>query len=182
MAFKITNVKATFFPSEEAVASALNTFGLPAERFGEALDGFVCSAPVVASRGYQQDLAAGLEAHLGSVAFGNGITVSWDRTYSEALNERADVTFASNGHKQRVFVEIEFRPNVEKDLVNFQIGHNAGRLAAAILILACDRNEINAAYTTMPEFWKFVGVIRELRPGYPLMVCGIGGEHMTGAP
>ncbi len=44
------------------------------------------------------------------------------------------------------------------------MGHNAGWLGAALLILATNRREINPSYTTMPEFSKSVRVVDELRP------------------
>jgi hypothetical protein len=97
--------------------------------------------------------------------------------YSPRLNEKADLAIGRNGSDSRVFFEVEFRPNVEKDLVKFQIGANSGALAAAVLILAADRNAINRGYTTMPEFQKFERVIAELAPRYPLVVYGINGQH-----
>jgi hypothetical protein len=63
-------------------------------------------------------------------------------------------------------------------LIKFQIGHNAGTLAAAVLIMAIDRNTINPKYTTMPLFDKFVQVIAELKLQYPLLLIGISGEHI----
>lgn len=79
-------------------------------------------------------------------------------------------------------METEFRPNVEKDMVKFQIGANAGVLSVAVLILTSDRNSVNAGYTTMPEFAKFERVIDELRPVYPLLVLGFRGEYYQKRP
>lgn len=69
-------------------------------------------------------------------------------------------------------------PNVEKDLVKFQIGWNRELLAAAVLVLPVDREAINPRYTSMPEFGKSARVIGELRPAYPLLLVGISGDHI----
>jgi hypothetical protein len=97
--------------------------------------------------------------------------------YSPTLNEEADLALGSSYDGLRLFIEIEFRPNVEKDLVKFQIGANTGTLGAAILILALERSNINRGYTTMPEYSKFVKVIEELQPSYPLLMLGFKGIH-----
>ena len=96
--------------------------------------------------------------------------------YSESLGERADLAIGGAG-SGALYVEIEFRPNVEKDLAKFQIGHHKRRLAVGVLILALDRNELNSSYGSMPEYSKFQRVIAEFRPLHPLLLVGIGGRH-----
>ena len=39
--------------------------------------------------------------------------------------------------------------------------------------LVGERSNINAAYTTMPEYGKFARIIDELRPSCPLLLVGI---------
>ncbi len=96
---------------------------------------------------------------------------------SPNLNEKADLAFATDTDVPAVYCEIEFRPNVEKDLIKFQIAHNRGRLAAAVLVVATARGRINPGYTTMPEFAKVTKIVTELSPPYPLLLVGIDGEH-----
>lgn len=100
-----------------------------------------------------------------------------DSRYSPKLNEEADLALGPKYTGPRLFIEIEFRPNVEKDLVKFQIGANTGALGVAILVLTLDRNNINRSYVTMPEYSKFVRLIEELRPSYPLLMLGFKGTH-----
>jgi len=141
-----------------------------------------CSHPAAARDGvgFQLDLGPTIEQHLSTVVTGHGLRSASTR-YSPNLNEKADLAFGQDYTGRRVFVEVEFRPNVEKDLVKFQIGMNTGALIAAVLILTSDRKSVNAGYTTMPEFAKFERVIDELRPTYPLMMMGFRGEHRSDA-
>jgi len=178
MAFKITEVQSEAFPSAEAVATVLDRVGLSSDHILNALRGFVCTADFTSSSGYQQSLAHELEAHLKSALSAYGMRSAYDRKYCPNLMEHADVVLRKDGSDQRLFIEIEFRPNVEKDLVKFQIGYNSGWLGVGILILAINRDALNRGYKTMPEYKKFLAVIRELKVSYPLLVCGINGEHV----
>jgi len=129
-------------------------------------------------RGYQMDLAADLEGYLERELRRDGLRPSRSRsdlTYSPFLNQHADFGLIHLASKQRILFEVEFRPNYEKDLVKFQIGHNSGLLGAAVMIVAIDRKSLNPAYTSMPEFDSVVRVLRELRPTYPLLVIGLRG-------
>lgn len=140
----------------------------------------MCSSPLNPDRGYQQDLAHELESYLRDTFTKQGPWKIADNMYCSELNEKADLVLGSDDVELRIYFEIEFRPNVEKDLVKFQIGCNSNRLGAAVLILASNRKEINPDYSTMPEFHKFVTVIRQLHPSYPLLLLGISGEHIYG--
>jgi len=177
MAFKVTEVSHHCWPSEAFVEQALGTFGLSIRQVREGLSNFVHPRAADPSRGFQQDLAGTLKQHLreylGQVA---NLKVVGSR-YSPKLNEEADLAFGSSYNGPRLFIEIEFRPNVEKDLVKFQIGANTGTLVVAILVLALERNNINPGYKTMPEYPKFVRVIEELHPSYPLLMLGFKGTH-----
>lgn len=178
MSFETTEVRTTTFPSDEAVETALARLGLSSERIKQVLFGFVCAAPPRDGFGYQQSLARELENYLADILTHDGSLERASDSYSPRLNERADLALEHPGTGDRVFFEVEFRPNVEKDLVKFQIGHNNGRLGIGILIVAIDRTAINRQYTTMPEYAKFVSVIEELRPAYPLLLCGINGRFI----
>ena len=178
MAYQITQIELAHFPSAAHLGETLMEFGLPEERIIRTIQAFVCNAPLVQGQGYQQVLAAQLESHLQRELLGGNDLVSVTPYYSPHLNERADLAVLKREQNSRIYVEIEFRPNIEKDLIKFQIGYNNGRLAAAVLILAIDRKLINPRYSTMPEYPKIVRVIEELRPIYPLLLVGVAGEHI----
>lgn len=180
MPYLVTEVKRRCWPSEEAVEEALTPFGLSVSRMEAALRS--CSHPAAPRDGvgFQRDLGPTIERHLSAVLAQDGLRAASPR-YSQNLTENADLAFGRDYSGRRVFVEIEFRPNVEKDLVKFQIGMNTGVLAAGVLVLTTDRTSVNAAYVTMPEFAKFERVIDELRPPYPLLMLGFRGQHRAGS-
>ncbi len=161
------------WPDEERVRKALSPFALTPEKIASTIGGCVHTPESYQQGGLQQFLASSIERHLESaLTIVDGLS-SADNRYSPDLNEKADFALAHDRSKPRVFFEVEFRPNVEKDLVKFQIGANRGTLAAGVLVLAAERSNINAAYTTMPEYRKFSRIIDELRPSYPLLLVGI---------
>ncbi|HXG53703.1 MAG TPA: hypothetical protein VNN77_20055 [candidate division Zixibacteria bacterium] len=94
--------------------------------------------------GFQRDLRLTLEGHLSAVLAQHGLRLANTR-YSQKLNENAELAFGRDYSGKGVFAEIEFRPNVEKDLVKFQIGFNTGALAVALLILTTDRTSVTLA-------------------------------------
>lgn len=175
MTFRVGQVVVDYFPDPARVREVLEDQRLPEGLLVSVLKGFASDSLRSPGRGYQKVLAAELAAYLRQVLAGNGVVAVSDHKYCSRLKERADVVLARDEVGPRVFFEIEFRPNVEKDLVKFQIGHNSCRLAVGILIMAADRQSINPEYTTMPVFSKFRKVIRELSPSYPLLLCGISG-------
>lgn len=177
MSFKVTEIDHKCWPSETLVNQALGTFSLSIEQVRGSLRDFVHSRAVEPHRGFQQDLAETLKEHLREYLCRMANLRVADSKYSPKLNEAADLALGSNYNGPRIFIEIEFRPNVEKDLVKFQIGANTGALRAAILVLALERNNINRRYTTMPEYSKFIRVIEELRPNYPILMLGFRGTH-----
>jgi len=178
--YVVTEVKRRCWPSAEAVEEALRTFGLSVSAMEAALRSCSHPTPPRDGVGFQLDLGPTIERHLSAVLAQDGLWPASTR-YSQNLNENADLAFGRDYSGRRVFVEIEFRPNVEKDLVKFQIGTNTGVLAVAVLILTTDRTSVNAGYTTMPEFGKFERVIEELRPSYPLLMLGFRGQHRPGS-
>lgn len=173
--FKITEAQYRCWPSTAGVDLALRPFVLTVDAISSVLTEFAHTFGPSENGGLQQYLAKALERYLKErLVAGRPIRLASTR-YSPALNERADAAFKADEAKGKVFVEIEFRPNVEKDLVKFQIGANSGTLGVAILVLAGKRNDINPAYPTMPEYGKFVRVIEQLRPTYPMLLLGFRG-------
>lgn len=175
--YRITRVQFKAWPQEFAVEEALAAYGIGIDALTSLVGTCVHADPPVDGRGFQLDLGPTLKRHLyDALTDGSGLTPSVTK-YSPRLNEEADLAFETAGSTRRLYFEIEFRPNVEKDLVKFQIGVNSGWLGAAVLIVTLDLNCINPRYTTMPEFEKFQRVIDELRPTYPLLMIGFAGEH-----
>jgi hypothetical protein len=173
MAVRIAEVMHRSWPDEGHVRSALIPFALTPEKIASTIGACVHTPESYHRGGLQQFLASSLEHHLEmALTSADGLSSADDR-YSPELNEKADFALAHDQSKPRVFFEVEFRPNVEKDLVKFQIGANRGTLAVAVLVLAAERSNINASYTTMPEYHKFERIIEELRPSYPLLLVGI---------
>ncbi len=154
---------------------ALGTFGLSIGKVRGSLGAFIHQRPIDPNHGFQKDLAEAMERHICDDLQRGGILKSANRRYSTVLNEAADIALGSSYNGSRLFIEIEFRPNVEKDLVKFQIGANTGDLGVAILVLAFERNNINPSYTTMPEYPKFVRLVDQLQPNYPLLMLGFKG-------
>ena len=175
--FKVSALQVEYFPDRQVVEHVLSTLGLPEERLRGVLQAYVCSEPKDAAEGYQKKLAHNLEEYLKKTLSVGDLESRLDRSYTNRLGEQSDLVLCRHGAQRAIFFEIEFRPNVEKDLVKFQIGYNSSRLGAAVLILALAREVINPGYTTMPEFSKFLKVIKELRPDYPLLLYGIGSDE-----
>jgi hypothetical protein len=176
VAFRLTEIQTASFPSADALEVTLADYGTGVADLVSALRSFTGGIPASSPGGYQQYLARHLEQFLSAHLTAKPGVRSASPKYSPNLGERADVAVGVEG-KPSLYVEIEFRPNVEKDLAKFQIGHHTGRLAVGILILALSRKRLNADYSTMPEFAKFVRIVPEFRPQHPLLLIGIDGEH-----
>ena len=176
MQFKVTTVEHHCWPSPRQVEQALGSFDLTIENIKATLEMFQQSFDDHQSGGFQKYLADALEAYLKAMITQRKGLRSANTRYSPRLNEKADLAFGREYDGSRAFVEIEFRPNVEKDLIKFQIGANCNTLAIGILVLAMSRNDINPGYTTMPEYEKFLRVIEELGPNYPVLLLGFRGE------
>jgi hypothetical protein len=173
MAIRIADISHRSWPDEARVREALIPFALTPEQITSTVAACIHTPEPRHYGGLQQFLVASIEHHLERTLTAFDGLMSADNRYSPDLNEKADLALARNHSEPRVFFEIEFRPNVEKDLIKFPIGANRGTLAVAILVLAVDRTNVNASYTTMPEYQKFERIIEELKPGYPLMLIGI---------
>lgn len=178
MAYYLSDCRFAAFPDDAQLGAALKAAGLPRATLEAAIKAFVCAAPLQDGFGYQQSIADHMEAHLRSALAVPPLHHVSTRV-SPNLNEKADLALAKASNGPAIYFEIEFRPNVEKDLIKFQIAHNQARLAAGILVVATDRGRVNPGYTTMPEFEKVARILRELSPPYPLLLVGIGGEHRS---
>ncbi|MBI1953941.1 MAG: hypothetical protein HYS41_07465 [Candidatus Omnitrophica bacterium] len=177
--FKVNSLRFEHFPDTQCVERALSDLGLPNGRLRDVLQNYGCSEPrdIAGGEGYQIALARHLGNHLKKTLPSESLNLVNKQRYSERLGYNADIVLRRPGIQRAIFVEIEFRPNVEKDLVKFQIGWNSSMLGAAVLLLALRRETINPDYGSMPEFDNFLKVIKELRPDYPLLLCGIGGAQ-----
>ncbi|MEI6815553.1 MAG: hypothetical protein WCL14_02995 [Bacteroidota bacterium] len=178
MAYKITTIEHTCFPTTKNVNDSITEFNITNIEILSIINDFVCNESPQIGRGYQQEIAWHLEDHLKSKICAGFNLVSRFEKYSNKLNEMPDLELVKEGKKERIFFELEFRPNVEKDLIKFQIGFNNGRLALGVLIVALDRDTINPSYTTMPQYNKVKNLIDELKPLYPLLLIGISGAHV----
>ena len=171
------------FPSRAFVDARLSELGITTEEMTRAFAAYRCPAALTAGQGYQMSIAADLEPYLERTLSRDGLRGTRSRyelTYSPTLNQHADFALVHAASKRRIYFEIEFRPNYEKDLVKFQIGQNAGLLAAAVMVVAIDRRTINPQpplYPSMPEYRSVVNVVRQLAPSYPLLVVGVLGAH-----
>jgi len=74
------------------------------------------------------------------------------------------------------YFEIEFRPNVEKDLIKFQMIYNTIHDKSkfiAVLIVANNKNDINPNYKSMTEYENTIKKINLINPDYNLIVINI---------
>lgn len=180
MPYCISEVRHREFPDAGAVSSTLASLGLSLDEVVAAFRGYICPIAPTTGRGYQTDLAEDLKGYLEKTLRRDGLHPTRARhelAYSRTLNEHAEFGLVHDGSSRRVFVEIEFRPNFEKDLIRFQIGASEGILAAAVMVLAIDPRSIDAAHTTMPTYEAVTKVVEALRPSYPLILIGLRGAH-----
>jgi hypothetical protein len=176
MTLRITGTEAFLWPDDAALSAALGAFGLQTNDLASALLAFSDNTDPTIRR-YTEAVAGNLADHLATTLIRNGLratTRQLTNRYSPGLDHHADLVIARHAAEQRLYFEIEFRPNFEKDLVKFRVGHLVGRLAAGILIVALDRRTIRGSYTTMPEFGSVVTMIRQFRPDHPVAVLGMG--------
>lgn len=178
MAYFITRSEISIYPTPELVNAYLANFGINHVTIKEFIDNFVCPAEIVEGYGYQQSISRELAAALKAEFAQANNLVPTRNFYSENLNEQADAVLKREPHHSKIYFELEFRPNFEKDLVKFQIGANNNNLGLGVLIAALNRNSINPNYTTMPEYSKIKRIVDQLNPLYPLLLIGIEGEHM----
>lgn len=176
--FQVSEIRTFSYPDHTSAEAVLAEYCLTTHRFLEHLQGVLCSDP--GTQGLQISLGGDL-ARSCEVLFRNaGLEASQSpplTLYAKQLGERSDVAAAHPVKNGRLYVEVEFRPNFEKDLAKFRVGHRSGRLDLAVLIVAGDRNSINAEYTTMPEFAKVARVVKAFEPDHPLLVMGITGQR-----
>jgi hypothetical protein len=123
MIFRVSEVMTAHFPDSQSVKNALQVHGVAENNILAALHAFECTAPGDTLEGFQKRIAVELQNHLKIALVDNNVIINQDTRYCLQLNERADLALARSGSAKRIYFEIEFRPNVEKDLVKFQIGN-----------------------------------------------------------
>ncbi len=181
MQFRIIQTQQFSWPTPHAVIAPLQDYQLTVSDFETTLNDFLDVTDPHADR-YTERLATNLVQHLASRLQRPGTrALARPRSavkYSPRLDHHADLVLSRDGGGGSVFIEVEFRPNFEKDLVKFRIGHNSGRLRLGVLIVAVSRRNIRGSYTSMPEFASVVSVLGEYKPDHPVLVIGIDGRHM----
>ncbi|HEY4799462.1 MAG TPA: hypothetical protein VII99_10340 [Bacteroidia bacterium] len=178
MAFKITKTETSIYPTQDSIDHFLSGQGLSLASITSIVDNFVCADKLYDGYGYQQSIANSLENHLATELSTKHNLQRAGLEYSDNLGECADTALQKSDNHKRIYFELEFRPNVEKDLVKFHIGHTTGKLGLGILIVAIDRNSINPRYTTMPEYHKVKRLIDEMKPAFPILLIGFDGQHI----
>ena len=177
MAFKINRTAKYFFPSINIVNDSLRNFDLSDETIISLIENFVCNDKLHTGFGYQQSIAASLEYELKKNLIEKFNLMEAPLSYSDNINYDADIALQKTTDGKKIYFEIEFRPNVEKDLIKFQIGLNSGTLEVAVLIVAINRNSINTRYSTMIEYDKVKLILENIKPNYSILLIGIDGEH-----
>ena len=180
MPYCISEVRHREFPAANAVSAAFATMGLSLDDVLAAFRGYICPLAPTTGRGYLADLAEDIKGYLEKTLARDGLRPTRNRqflTYSRALPEHAGFGLVHERSNRTVFFEVEFRPNFERDLINFQIAAGEGTLAAAVMVTSIDPRSIDAMLATMPSYESVTKVIEALRPTYPLIVVGLRGSH-----
>src|SRR5438034_5653297 len=124
MAFSITGLRSFPWRDEAQVSASLQPYDLALDELGAAIRSFTDGTDPGVKR-YTEVLAANLAEHLRAALKRPGLnpqTRKRDARYSGDLDHNADVVVWRANEQRGVFIEIEFRPNFEKDLVKFRIG------------------------------------------------------------
>ena len=180
MSYCISEVRHREFPSASAVGTALAHLGVSLEELVNAFRGYICPLSQTTGKGYESDLAEDLKGYLAKALQRDGLRPTSNRshlTYSRSLPDHADFGLVHERSNRVLFVEMEFRPNYERDLLKFQIGASEGTLAAAVLVLSIDPKSIDAAVATLPTYDAVTRVVEALNPSYPLLLVGLRGSH-----
>lgn len=179
MSFRIQNVKLYESPpGSRTVRDVLRTYGTTPSsvvRELKRLD-FRRRNP---KQGLQIELSKRLQDLLARSFQKKGLSVytkGRQCRYSDAIDLRADLAVKRGEDRRGIYVEIEFRPNIYKDLVKFEIGHRSRLVELGVMVVAQNRNHINRRYTTMPEFSKCSEIIEALKPKCPILLIGIDSK------
>ena len=178
MLFQICKTLSRSFPKPSSARNALKKFNVNDTKLLSFFENFTCDSSLDdgLGRAFQWNLSKRIVEELDEWLKSNQGLVSAPQQYSKNFRERADLAKTRSPRKDRIFVEVEFRPNIEKDLVKFQIGWNAKTLGVAVLVVAIDRKTINGKYATMPEYDKVLRIVEALNPQYPLLLIGVNGK------
>jgi hypothetical protein len=180
MAYCIIEVRHKEYPNAEVVSAALAPLGLSYDELLSAFKTYICPLSPSAEGGYGAGLAADIKDYLGKALERDGLRASRSGAslaYSRSLKEHADFALTHDRTNKGIFFEIAFRHRYERDLLKFQIGHNEGTLAAAVMVLAVDPKTIDASMTTIPSYDAVIRMVDAIQPAYPLVVIGLRGSH-----
>jgi hypothetical protein len=179
MSFCITEVRHKAFPDAATVSNALASVGISLGELVGTFKGYVCSL-TPNSRGFHSELADQLKSLFEQAWRREGLRPTRQRhdlAYSHVLNHHADFGLVHEATNRRVLCEVEFGPNLEKDLINFQIGANEGLLATGVLLVPIDRATAGTALIGIADYEAVIKVVGVLRPTYPLLVVGLRGSQ-----
>jgi len=143
-----------------------------------AVGSFSTATTSIDGVGYQRTVAKELELHLKRFLIHRTALAEVSTKVSPRLGLKCDIALAQSEQTPRLIVEIEFRPNYEKDIIKFMIAARTERLAAGILVVVNNRRTLAPRYTTMPQFSDVERVINELAPSFPLLLIGFDGEFL----
>jgi hypothetical protein len=180
MSYCITEVRHKAFPDAATVSKALSSVGIGIDELVGTFTGYVCALTPGAGRGFHSELADSLKSHLEHTwqrAALRATRQRHDLAYSRTLNEHADFGLVHVASNRRVLFEVEFGPNYERDLINFQVGANEGILAVAVLLVPIDRATAGSSLIGIADYESVLKVITALRPTYPLLVVGLRGSQ-----
>lgn len=166
------------YPNARQLARALAPLRLSADTIVAAIEAFSTATTRIDGVGYQQTVAKELELHLKQVLVRRTALAEVSTKVSPRLGLKCDIALARSEQTSRLFVEIEFRPNYEKDIIKFMIAARAERLAAGVLVVVNNRRTLAPHYTTKPQYSDVERVINELEPSFPLLLIGLDGQWL----
>lgn len=179
MSYCITEVRHKVFPDAAAVTTALASLGLSLDELTGTFKGYICSLTPGTGR-FHAELADNLKSHFEHTFQREGLRPTRQRhdlAYSRALRDHADFGLVHEATNRRVLFEVEFGPNYERDLINFQVGANEGTMAVAVLLVPIEQSTSSAALIGIADYESVAKVVSALKPTYPLVVVGLRGSQ-----
>ena len=173
MEWKITNIEKHLMPQGLNLSEILSKYNTSISEIEIALRDHVFLHKD-ANSGFQSQLHTQLIALFESRFNQKGCLASVAK-YSPKLRLKPDVALERLDGTKRIFFEIEFRPNDFKDVVKFEIGYKY-TLELGVMIMAINKNNINRAYKSMPNYFNFKKILSEYDPQFPMLLLGIDGE------
>ena len=174
MNFKIVDIETHVSPGNLNVDDTLAHYFTTCEEIKNALKECTFQHKNI-ERGFQIELHEQLEDFFTNFFSAKGLS-TYITGYARTIRLESDVAIQSKTSGKSLYIEIEFRPNVYKDIVKFLIGHKRQILELGILIVAINRKIIKEGYTTMPQYKKCIQIVEELQSDCPILVLGIDGS------